>query len=71
MALVVCARAGVLLREDAKLCRERLRYAELRIFGAVLNRYRSGPGRYNPRYQYYGYGADEEPSRPPKTHSAA
>ena len=28
-AVVVCARAGVLVREDAKFCRERLRYADV------------------------------------------
>ncbi|MEM9553878.1 MAG: polysaccharide biosynthesis tyrosine autokinase [Acidobacteriota bacterium] len=52
--VVVCSRAGVLLREDAKLCRERLRYAEVRLIGTVLNRYRSTPGRYTKKYRYYG-----------------
>lgn len=52
--LIVCARAGVLQRDDAKMCREQLRYAGVRIFGTVLNRYRSSPTRYSRRYQYYG-----------------
>ncbi|MEM7355166.1 MAG: polysaccharide biosynthesis tyrosine autokinase, partial [Acidobacteriota bacterium] len=68
--LVLCARAGELLRDDAKLCRERLGYEGLRIFGTVLNRYSTSPSRYNRRYRYYGYGAYEE-SNPPKAHSAA
>ncbi len=57
--LVLCARAGALLREDAKECRERLRLSEIKIFGTVLNRYSTGPNRYNKRYRYYG--AYEEP----------
>ncbi len=52
--LIVCVRAGVLQRDDAKMCREQLRYAGVRIFGTVLNRYRSSPTRYSRRYQYYG-----------------
>ncbi len=67
--IVICARAGVLVRDDAKLCRERLRYAELKIFGTVLNRYRTSPTGYNRRYQYYG--VYEEKSDPSKTHNAA
>jgi len=68
--LVVCARAGVLQREDAKQCRERLRYAELRVLGTVLNRYTDGPNRYSKRYRYYG--VYEEPGPPAaKAHSAA
>lgn len=59
--IVVCARAGVLTRDDAKVCRERLRYADLRIFGAVLNRYRSSSHSYGKRYHYYGgYGEPGE-----------
>ncbi|MEM1207084.1 MAG: polysaccharide biosynthesis tyrosine autokinase, partial [Acidobacteriota bacterium] len=53
-AVVICARAGVLVREDAKFCRERLRYADLKVLGVVLNRYRSRPGRYDRKYRYYG-----------------
>lgn len=56
--LIVCARAGVLQRDDAKMCREQLRYAGVRIFGTVLNRYRSSPTRYSRRYQYYGVYAE-------------
>ncbi len=52
--VVICARAGALLRDDARACRERLRYSELRLLGAVLNRHRVTPGRYAKRYRYYG-----------------
>ncbi|MEM8933291.1 MAG: polysaccharide biosynthesis tyrosine autokinase [Acidobacteriota bacterium] len=52
--VVVCARAGVLLREDAKFCRERLGYSNLRLIGTVLNRYRTSRGRYQRKYRYYG-----------------
>ncbi|MCP3958366.1 MAG: polysaccharide biosynthesis tyrosine autokinase [bacterium] len=68
--LVVCGKAGVLLREDAKLCRERLRYAGIRVFGTVLNRYRRSPGgSYSRRYRYYG--VYEEASSTSRAPSAA
>lgn len=62
-AVLLCARAGVLIRDDAKLCRERLSYADLRLVGAVLNRYRTTPGRYN-KQKYRYYGTYEEAKRP-------
>lgn len=52
--VVVCARTGALVREDAKFCRERLAYSELRTIGAVLNRYSAGKGGYQRKYRYYG-----------------
>ena len=68
--VVICARAGVLLREDAKHCGERLRYAGLKIFGTVLNRYRSSTASpYSRRYQYYGPREETEPL--PRADSAA
>ena len=61
--LVICARAGVLQRDDAKHCAERLRYAGLRIYGTVLNRYRStAASPYSRRYRYYGSGDETERS---------
>lgn len=57
--LVICARAGRLQRKEAKLCVERLRYAEVRVFGSVLNRYRESHAGYS-RYRDY-YGVYEEP----------
>ena len=67
--VILCAKAGTLLREDAKLARERFRYNELKILGTVLNRYRTRPGSYNRRYQYYGVYEEERPLS--ETHSAA
>ncbi len=68
--LVICARAGVLLREDAKHCGERLRYAGLKILGTVLNRYRSSTASpYSRRYRYYG--SSEETDSLPRADSAA
>jgi succinoglycan biosynthesis transport protein ExoP len=52
--VIVCARAGVLNKDDAKFCNERLSYAELKVIGALLNRYRATPGRYKKNYRYYG-----------------
>lgn len=60
--VIVCARAGVVTREDAKFAREKLAYADLRVLGSVLNRYRTAPGRYNKKYRYYGvYEEKQEP----------
>ncbi|MCP4656977.1 MAG: CpsD/CapB family tyrosine-protein kinase [bacterium] len=67
--VVLCARSGVLLREDAVSCRERLKYEEPKILGTVLNRYRSRPSRYSKRSKYYG--AYEEPAPAEETSSAA
>lgn len=64
--VVLCARAGVLQRDAARLCRERLKYEEIRILGTVLNRYRARSGRYyDKRYKYYGtYGETPAPTEP-------
>ena len=67
--MVVCARAHVVQREDAKMCRDRLKYGDFRILGAVLNRYREGAAGYGKRYRYYGVYEDR--SAAAKTHSAA
>ncbi len=69
--LVVCARAGVLQREDAKACRDRLRYADLKILGLVLNRYSESSGRYSKRYRYRYYDAYAESESAAETSSAA
>ena len=60
--LVLCLRSGYVQRRDARLCRDRLRQAEVRMLGAVLNRARAFEGRY--RAGYGGgdaaYGAGDE-----------
>ncbi len=60
---MLCSRAGFLQRDGAKAVRDRLRVAEVRVLGAVLNRYRSASGGYGSsrKYLYYeSYGVDED-----------
>ncbi len=59
--LVLTFRAGKVTRVDAKDCAERLRMAELRILGVVLNRHRSEAARYGRKTRYYeSYGGYEK-----------
>jgi capsular exopolysaccharide synthesis family protein len=71
--VVLTLRSGKVTREEARLCRDRLRLAGIKILGAVLNRYRSRAGGGGKRYRYYeSYGAEEsEPKRAGKAGSAA
>ncbi len=58
--LVLTFRAGKVTREDAKDCAERLRLADLKILGVVLNRHRSEAARYGRKTRYYeAYGSYE------------
>jgi capsular exopolysaccharide synthesis family protein len=64
--LVLCLRAGKVLREEARACRDRLLMSEIKILGTVLNRHREGrssaKGQY---YAYYGtYGNQEQEADP-------
>ncbi|HXU46907.1 MAG TPA: polysaccharide biosynthesis tyrosine autokinase, partial [Thermoanaerobaculia bacterium] len=59
--VVLTFRAGKVTREDARDCAERLRIAELRILGVVLNRHRSEAARYGRKTRYYeSYGGYEK-----------
>jgi Mrp family chromosome partitioning ATPase len=60
--VVLCCRAGKLQREEARACRDRLRFAEIRILGAVLNRFRpaAGGSSYARKYRYYESYMDAE-----------
>jgi capsular exopolysaccharide synthesis family protein len=71
--VVLTLRSGKVTREEARLCRDRLRLAGIKILGAVLNRYRSHQTGLGKRYKYYeAYGAEEgEPRKAGKTGSAA
>jgi succinoglycan biosynthesis transport protein ExoP len=71
--VVLTLRSGKVTREEARLCRDRLRLAGIKILGAVLNRYRSHQTGLGKRYRYYeSYGAEEsEPKRAGKAGSAA
>lgn len=51
--IVLCLRARSVVREDARACRERLRLADVRVLGTVLNRYRVTHGNYGKRYEKY------------------
>jgi len=67
--VVLTLRSGKVTREEARICRDRLRQAGVRILGAVLNRYRSLQSGLGKRYKYYeSYGAEESE---PKAGSAA
>ncbi len=59
--VIICARSGALLREDAKFCRERMGYSDMRIIGSVLNRYSTSKGGYQRKYRYYGVYEEAQP----------
>jgi polysaccharide biosynthesis transport protein len=67
--VVLTLRSGKVTREEARLCRDRLRQAGVKILGAVLNRYRSLQAGLGKRYRYYETYAAEESA--PKAGSAA
>ena len=61
--VVLCLRAGRVLREEARACRDRLERADVKIFGAVLNGFRRhdvGLGKSYPHY-YEAYVAEGDP----------
>jgi capsular exopolysaccharide synthesis family protein len=58
--VVLTLRSGKVTREEARLCRDRLRLSEVHILGAVLNRYRSRQAGFGKRYSAYeAYVAEE------------
>jgi succinoglycan biosynthesis transport protein ExoP len=57
--VVLCVGSGILLREDARACRQRLQLSEIRILGAALNRFREHHGRYGKRYRTYQKYVDD------------
>jgi succinoglycan biosynthesis transport protein ExoP len=71
--VVLTLRSGKVTREEARLCRDRLRQSGIKILGAVLNRYRSLQTGLGKRHRYYeSYGAEEgEPKKAGKAGSAA
>jgi polysaccharide biosynthesis transport protein len=70
--VVLTLRSGKVTREEARLCRDRLRQADVRILGAVLNRYRSTHSGLGRRYRSYeSYVAPESAAAPPQAGSAA
>ncbi len=70
--VVLTLRAGKVTREDARACRDRLRQAEVKVLGAVLNRFRSAQGAAGKRYRYYeSYSAYESEPQAGSAGSAA
>jgi succinoglycan biosynthesis transport protein ExoP len=69
--IIITLRSGKVTREEAKLCRDRLRQAEVHILGAVLNRYRVGHSGQGRRYMSYESYVSAEAPLEPKTGSAA
>lgn len=64
--VVLTLRSHKVTREEARLVRDRLRQADVRILGAVLNRYRALQAGVAGGYRYgeaYGYGAEESGSK--------
>jgi succinoglycan biosynthesis transport protein ExoP len=70
--VVLTLRCGKVTREEARLGRDRLRQAGIKILGAVLNRYRSlQGGAAGKRYRYYEAYAAEADEKETKAGSAA
>ena len=71
--VVLCCRAGRLQRDEAKDCRDRLRFAEVKTLGTVLNGYRptGGSSSYGRKNRYYQSYEAEELSPPSQAYSAA
>jgi capsular exopolysaccharide synthesis family protein len=58
--VVLTVRSHRVTREEARACRDRLRQADVKILGVVLNRYRSLQAGVAKGYKYYeAYGAEE------------
>jgi Mrp family chromosome partitioning ATPase len=67
--VVLTLRSGKVTREEARLCRDRLKKAGIKILGAVLNRHRPLQAGLGKRYSYYeSYGQEQNE---PKAGSAA
>lgn len=69
--VVLTLRSGKVTREEARLCRDGLRQADVRILGAVLNRYRSVHSGHGRRYRSYETYVAAEEAAAPRAGSAA
>lgn len=58
--VILCLRAGKVLRQDAKTCRDRLLMNDVKILGTVLNRHRETAGSGRKYYYYEAYAAEAE-----------
>jgi succinoglycan biosynthesis transport protein ExoP len=57
--IVLCVGSGMVVREDARACRQRLQLSSVRVLGVALNLFREDPGRYGKRYHAYQKYLDE------------
>jgi capsular exopolysaccharide synthesis family protein len=69
--VILTLRSGKVTREEARLCRDRLRQADVRILGAVLNRYRSAHSGLGKRYRSYETYVAADSTAAPRAGSAA
>ncbi|MEW6337373.1 MAG: polysaccharide biosynthesis tyrosine autokinase [Acidobacteriota bacterium] len=52
--VVLTIGSGLVLREDARACADRMRLSDIRVLGTVVNRFRLGrAGRYSTQYRSY------------------
>ncbi|HUP43343.1 MAG TPA: polysaccharide biosynthesis tyrosine autokinase [Thermoanaerobaculia bacterium] len=58
--VVLCLRAGKVLREDALSCRDQLLLNDVKILGTVLNRHRDASGPGGKYYYYEAYVAEAD-----------
>ncbi len=58
--VVLCLRAGKVLRQDARTCRDRLLMNDVKILGTVLNRHRETTGSGRKYYYYEAYAAEAD-----------
>jgi len=63
--MVLCLRAGKVLREDARTCRDRLLMNDVKILGTVLNRHRESGGSGRAYYYYEAYAAEADAESSP------
>jgi capsular exopolysaccharide synthesis family protein len=63
--VVLCLRAGKVLRQDARTCRDRLLMNDVKILGTVLNRHRETTGSGRKYYYYEAYAAEAEAESTP------
>lgn len=57
--VVLCVGSGLVMREDARSCRQRLRLSEVRVLGVALNLFREQLGYRGRRYQRYQQYVEE------------
>jgi succinoglycan biosynthesis transport protein ExoP len=51
--VVLCVGSGVVMREDAQACRQRLQVAGVRVLGVAVNLFQEPRGRHGKRYEEY------------------